>query len=129
MLVAMAVTFAAIATLAALGGGWVAQANEYGRTAALALLAIFGTVLILPTLSGYLTRPIVALGSRLSASASRNEQGEIIGSGLIGIALGFLWAPGAGPILGLVLTGAPLEGAMRALQCCCCPMLLVPLHH
>ena len=38
MLVGMAATFAAVATLAAVGGGWAVQANEYGRYAALALL-------------------------------------------------------------------------------------------
>ena len=30
LLVGMAVTFAAVATLAAVGGGWAVQANEYG---------------------------------------------------------------------------------------------------
>ena len=30
---------------------------------------------------------------------------------LIGVATGLLWAPCAGPILGLVLTGAALQGA------------------
>lgn len=30
----MAATFAAVATLAAVGGGWAVQANDYGRLAA-----------------------------------------------------------------------------------------------
>ena len=34
MLVGMAVTFAAVATLAAVAGAWVVDANEYGRTIA-----------------------------------------------------------------------------------------------
>ena len=38
MLTGMAATFAVVATLAAVGGGWAVQANEYGRYAALALL-------------------------------------------------------------------------------------------
>ena len=42
MLAGMALTFAAVATLAALGGGWLVAANEYGRLAALALMARFG---------------------------------------------------------------------------------------
>ena len=62
MLVAMAATFAAVATLAALGGGWAVEANQYGRTAALALLALFGLALLFPSLSERLTRPLVALG-------------------------------------------------------------------
>jgi cytochrome c biogenesis protein CcdA/thiol-disulfide isomerase/thioredoxin len=111
MLAGMAIMFAAIATLAAVGGGWVVQANEYGRIASMALLAIFGLTLVFPALSDYLTRPVVAIGNRLSASADQPQNNEILGAGLLGIALGFLWAPCAGPILGLVLTGAALEGA------------------
>jgi len=64
MLIGMAATFAAVATLAAVGGGWAVQANEYGRYAALALLALFGITLLFPALSDRLTRPVVALGSR-----------------------------------------------------------------
>jgi len=52
----MAATFAVIATLAAVGGGWVVQANEYGRYAAIALLALFGVTLLFPELSDRLTR-------------------------------------------------------------------------
>ena len=40
LLVGMALTFAAVATLAAVGGGWAVRANEIGRWAALALLAL-----------------------------------------------------------------------------------------
>ena len=35
MLVGMAATFAVVATLAAVGGGWAVEANQYGRIAAL----------------------------------------------------------------------------------------------
>src|SRR6185437_13427545 len=48
MLAGMAVTFAVIATLAAVGGGWAVQANEYGRYAAVVLLAAFGLILLFP---------------------------------------------------------------------------------
>src|SRR3990170_3261742 len=62
----MAVTFAAVASLAAIGGGWAVRANEIGRWAALLLLALFGIALIFPSISERMTRPLVALGSRLS---------------------------------------------------------------
>src|SRR5678816_4778726 len=62
MLVGMAATFALVATLAAVGGGWAVQANQAGRWAALVLLALFGIALIFPALSDRLTRPLVALG-------------------------------------------------------------------
>ena len=113
LLLGMAITFAGVATLAAVGGGWAVQANAYGRDAALVLLALFGLTLLFPHLSDALTRPLVALGSRLSESAAdRSRQGSSIApSFLLGVATGLLWAPCAGPILGLVLTGAALEGA------------------
>ena len=43
MLVGMTATFAAVATLAAVAGGWAVEANELGRVAALALLAVFAS--------------------------------------------------------------------------------------
>ncbi|MEO6298922.1 MAG: cytochrome c biogenesis protein DipZ [Paracoccaceae bacterium] len=110
MLIGMAVTFAAVASLAAVGGGWAVQANEYGRYAALALLAGFGLLMLFPALSDRVTRPVVALGSRLSTQA--DAQGvSFTGSLLLGVATGLLWAPCAGPVLGLILTGAALNGA------------------
>jgi cytochrome c biogenesis protein CcdA/thiol-disulfide isomerase/thioredoxin len=112
MLVGMALTFALVATLAAVGGGWVVQANQYGRIAAMVLLAVFGVLLLWPSLADHVTKPLVALGNRLSQSADAGgERGSVIGSALLGVAVGFLWAPCAGPILGLILTGAALQGA------------------
>jgi cytochrome c biogenesis protein CcdA/thiol-disulfide isomerase/thioredoxin len=111
MLLGMGLTFAVVATLAAVGGGWAVQANEYGRYTAIALLALFGVTLLFPELSDRLTRPLVALGGRLSESADRNESGSVWPSLLLGIATGLLWAPCAGPVLGLILTGAALQGA------------------
>src|ERR1700677_3495037 len=112
MLLGMGLTFAVVSTLAAVGGGWAVQANEYGRYIAIALLALFGVTLLFPELSDRLTRPLVALGGRLSESADRNENaGSVWPSLLLGIATGLLWAPCAGPVLGLILTGAALQGA------------------
>ena len=112
LLLGMGLTFAVVATLAAVGGGWAVQANEYGRYIAIALLAFFGVTLLFPELSDRLTRPLVALGGRLSESADRNENaGSVWPSLLLGIATGLLWAPCAGPVLGLILTGAALQGA------------------
>jgi len=109
----MALTFALVATLAAVGGGWAVAANQYGRAAALLLLALFGVTLLFPSLADRVMQPLVRLGSRLSESASANDQGRgaILPSFLLGIATGLLWAPCAGPILGLILTGAALQGA------------------
>ncbi|RFP92712.1 cytochrome c biogenesis protein DipZ, partial [Pseudomonas fluorescens] len=69
LLAGMAVTFALVASLAAVGGGWVVQVNQYGRWLALLCVALFGLTLLLPHLSERLTRPLVAAGSRLSQAA------------------------------------------------------------
>jgi cytochrome c biogenesis protein CcdA/thiol-disulfide isomerase/thioredoxin len=109
LLAGMALTFAIIATLAAAGGGWAVRANQYGRIAALVLLALFALMLLSRTLSDWLTRPLVAFGNRLTQNPSLS--GGIGGSLALGAATGLLWAPCAGPILGLVLTGAAIQGA------------------
>ncbi len=112
LLAGMALTFAAVATLAAVGGGWVTQANEYGRWVAIVLLGVFGLTLLLPRFADHLMRPFVSAGNRLSEFAQGDGQQVRAGSSfLLGIATGLLWAPCAGPILGLVLTGAALRGA------------------
>ena len=110
MLAGMALTFALIATLAAVGGGWAVHANQYGRIVALVVLAFLGLTLLSRRLAGWITRPFVALGSRLSQRSAKGED-SIWGSAGLGVATGLLWAPCAGPILGLLLTGAALKGA------------------
>jgi cytochrome c biogenesis protein CcdA/thiol-disulfide isomerase/thioredoxin len=114
LLVGMAATFAAVATLAAVGGGWAVHANQYGRVVAIALLAMFGVTLVLPALGDRITQPLVALGARLSRSADQRAEtlgSSVLSSMLLGVATGLLWVPCAGPVLGVVLTGAALQGA------------------
>ncbi|WP_280137768.1 cytochrome c biogenesis CcdA family protein, partial [Sinorhizobium glycinis] len=109
MLLGKVVTFAGVATLAAIGGDWAVQANEAGRYAAIVVLAVFGVMLLSPRIAAVVTRPAVALGNRLSQRAV--AKASVGASLLLGVATGLLWAPCAGPILGLVLTGAALHGA------------------
>ena len=111
MLIGMAVTFAGIASLAAVGGAWAVRINQYGRVLALVLLAAFAATLLSRHLADWMARPFVALGNRLlPLSAEGEAKGGLVASLLLGVATGFLWAPCAGPILGLVLTGAAISG-------------------
>jgi cytochrome c biogenesis protein CcdA/thiol-disulfide isomerase/thioredoxin len=111
LLIGMAATFAGIATLAAVGGAWAVRVNQYGRLLAMVLLAAFGATLLSRRLADGMARPFVALGNRLMPSgAEADAKVGWVPSLLLGVATGFLWAPCAGPILGLVLTGAAISG-------------------
>ena len=109
ILLGMAATFTVLASLAAVGGAWLIALNQYGRYAAMLLLLLMGLALVFPALSDRMMRPFVTFGGRLQQRADR--QASFKGSLLLGVAVGFLWAPCAGPILGLVLAGAALNGA------------------
>lgn len=109
ILIGMAVTFTALASLAAVGGAWLVGLNQYGRYAAMLLFLLLGLALVFPAFSERIMRPFVSVGGKLQQRA--DQQVSIKGSLLLGVAVGFLWAPCAGPILGLVLAGAALNGA------------------
>jgi cytochrome c biogenesis protein CcdA/thiol-disulfide isomerase/thioredoxin len=110
LLLGMSATFAGIATLAAVGGNWAVRLNDYGRCAALVVLAGLGVALLSRRAADFIARPFVAFGNRLSQAAGTNAAPTVLQSALLGVALGFLWAPCAGPILGLILTGAAING-------------------
>ncbi len=109
LLAGMCITFALVASLATVGGGWAVRANQFGRIAALVLFAVFGLTLLFSSLADRLSRPLVQLGNRLSRNSDSGA--SVLNSFLLGIGTGLLWAPCAGPILGLILTGAALQGA------------------
>jgi cytochrome c biogenesis protein CcdA/thiol-disulfide isomerase/thioredoxin len=110
MLAGMAITFAAIATLAAVGGSWAVRVNQYGRIVALVLLTAFAATLLSTRLADWLARPFVALGNQLAQPSAGSGKFGLVNSLLLGVATGLLWAPCAGPILGLILTGAAISG-------------------
>ncbi len=114
MLAGLALTFAAVISVATVSAGWVARANDIGRIAALVLLAVVGVSLLVPRVAEVAARPLVGLGARLQGWASRpraSGAGDVLGNVVIGSAVGLLWAPCAGPILGLVVSTAALSGA------------------
>ena len=73
LLVGMALTFAGVASLAALGGGWAVRANEVGRWIALAVMAALGLSLLIPAVGDRLMRPFVAAGSWLTDRVQRGS--------------------------------------------------------
>jgi len=105
----MALTFALISSLAVVSSEWVIQASNSSRYIALIVMSVFALSLISARIGDWLTRPFVMLGNRLDPDI-RNKTGPM-GSVMLGVATGLLWAPCAGPILGVILTGAMLQGA------------------
>ena len=126
MLLGMAATFAVVATLAAVGGGWAVDANQYGRVAALVMLAFFGLTLLFPEVSARVDaaargarRAAVAIGRRSRCGAARPSSRR--SCSVSRPACSGRRAPGR--CSGLILTGAALAGRERSnRRCCCSPM-------
>jgi cytochrome c biogenesis protein CcdA/thiol-disulfide isomerase/thioredoxin len=108
LLVGMALTFSIVAIAAAFGGHWVVRLNQGGRYVAMAVFLVLGITLLFPSIADTLTRPLVNAGSKLQGGPS--NEGGVGKSFVLGISTGLLWAPCAGPILGLILTGAAIQG-------------------
>jgi cytochrome c biogenesis protein CcdA/thiol-disulfide isomerase/thioredoxin len=109
LLIGMAATFAAVAGVATFAGAWVVRANQIGRIVAIVIFAVMGLALLFPSLAEFLSRPFVRLGARVQGN-SASEAPSVGRSLVLGMSTGLLWAPCAGPILGLILTGAALQG-------------------
>ncbi len=109
LLAGMAVTFALVAAVATFAGAWVVRANQIGRILAMVIFGVLGLALLFPGIAEFLSRPFVRLGGRVQGQSDQNP--SIGRSLLLGVSTGLLWAPCAGPILGLILTGAAIEGA------------------
>src|ERR1700685_2746450 len=86
LLAGMAVTFALVASLATIGGGWAVRANQFGRIAALVLFGIFGLTLLFSSLAERISRPLVQLGNRLSQGSGAGP--SIANSFLLGVGTG-----------------------------------------
>jgi cytochrome c biogenesis protein CcdA/thiol-disulfide isomerase/thioredoxin len=109
LLVGMAATFAAVAGVATFAGAWIVRANQVGRIIAIVIFALLGLALLFPSLAEYLSRPLVRLGGKVQGK-NGTEAPSIGRSLVLGMSTGLLWAPCAGPILGLILTGAAVQG-------------------
>ncbi|MGX1085787.1 cytochrome c biogenesis protein DipZ [Pseudomonas sp. AP3_22 TE3818] len=105
----MVLTFALVSSLAVVSTEWVIQASNTGRHVALFVMVLFALSLISARVGDWLARPFVLLGNRIDPD-SRKISGPLA-SIMIGVATGLLWAPCAGPILGVILTSAMLQGA------------------
>jgi len=108
LLAGMVLTFSVVAIAAAFGGHWIVRLNQGGRYAAMFVFLVLGLTLLFPSLADFLTRPLVRFGSNLQSGPA--EKSGVGKSFLLGVSTGLLWTPCAGPILGLILTGAAIQG-------------------
>ncbi|MGH7594228.1 MAG: cytochrome c biogenesis protein/redoxin [Gemmatimonadales bacterium] len=113
MLGGLALAFTAAALLATATVRWLLVADEIGRYGALALLAVVGVALLLPQTAVVMLRPATHLAASLLATPTR-DVAVTAHSVVIGVAIGVLWAPCAGPILGLLIAAAATSAVPRA---------------
>lgn len=89
----------------ALGLNSVAAALDFDpdvlRKAGLALLAVFGVLMIWPTAFERLAAPVAAAGDTAQRIVAADGN---FGGLLLGATLGLIWTPCAGPVLGAILT-------------------------
>lgn len=108
MLLGLAASFAATAAIGATAAHWLSSAAAVGRIVAVIVVATLGAALLLPAIAERLARPVVRLGASLSAAvaapgdraSSRPSPARHV---VLGVAVGMLWAPCAGPILALLV--------------------------
>ncbi|WEF26091.1 cytochrome c biogenesis protein/redoxin [Klebsiella aerogenes] len=111
LLLGMVLMFTAVSLLATAATGWLVSLTIVGRWLALGFLAVVAISLISPRMAGWLSSPVVALGNRINQQSYR---GGGLASLLAGLAIGLLWAPCAGPVLGAILSLAWLKGHSAA---------------
>ena len=112
MLGGLALAFTGAALIASATARWLLIANEIGRNAALLLLGFVGVTLLSTRAAEWLTRPVTRAGAALlGAPSGAATPGRNV---VIGMAIGLLWAPCAGPILGLLIAASATTGAPRA---------------
>lgn len=113
MLAGLVAAFVLVAVAGTAGAAWVAEAADVGRWVALVLLAVAGVALLSTRVAAVVTRPLVRLGAGLERRAAGLPGSPAAGPAseavparafALGAATGLLWAPCAGPVLGLVVT-------------------------
>ncbi|HZW36814.1 MAG TPA: cytochrome c biogenesis CcdA family protein, partial [Candidatus Deferrimicrobiaceae bacterium] len=107
----LAISFTVFGTVFSVFGTFLGLSNAALRYAAMAILLFFGFSLLWPRLWENLGTRMSALAQKIpGADRPPAEQGRS-GALLVGASLGLVWAPCAGPILGIIITLAAVQGA------------------
>lgn len=102
LLLGMVVMFTVVAMLVTVASDWIVKATAYGRGIALVFFAFAALALIFPSFAQRLAQPAVNLGNRLNFHS--NKTTGLASAFLAGLAVGLLWSPCAGPILGAIFS-------------------------
>ncbi|RHI05822.1 cytochrome c biogenesis protein DipZ [Enterobacter cloacae] len=128
LLAGMIVMFTLVALVATAASSWIAQATIAGRWVALVVLAIAALALIFPTFAQRIAGPAVSAGNLLNTRSGQTR--GTLSAFLAGLAVGLLWSPCAGPILGAIFSlniaghSAIATGALLAAYGSGCAMML-----
>jgi len=107
----LAISFTLFGAVFAVFGTFLGLSNAALRYAAMAILLFFGFSLLWPRLWERVGTRVGALAQKVpGAGRPPAEQGRG-GALLLGTSLGLVWAPCAGPILGIIITLAAVQGA------------------
>jgi cytochrome c biogenesis protein CcdA/thiol-disulfide isomerase/thioredoxin len=104
----MVLMFTGVSLLVTLASSGIVSLTLAGRWLALIFLALVGLSLLSQRVAQRLASPLVALGNRINDRSYRHAGG--FSALLAGLAIGLLWAPCAGPVLGAILSFAFLNG-------------------
>lgn len=105
----MVLMFTGVSLLVTVTSSWVVTLTVVGRWLALLFLALVGLSLLSTGIAQRLSAPLVALGNRINDRSYRQTGGA--SALLAGLAIGLLWAPCAGPVLGAILSVGFLSGS------------------
>lgn len=128
LLAGMIVMFTLVALVATAASNWIAQATIAGRWVALVVLAIAALALIFPTFAQRIAGPAVSAGNLLNTRSGQTR--GTLSAFLAGLAVGLLWSPCAGPILGAIFSlniaghSAIATGALLAAYGSGCALML-----
>jgi cytochrome c biogenesis protein CcdA/thiol-disulfide isomerase/thioredoxin len=107
----LATSFALFGTIFAVFKSFLGLTNGELRDAALAILLFFGLSLLMPRLWEHIGSTISTFIQRASWMSRLSAESGPAGTFLLGGALGLVWAPCAGPILGIILTLATVQAS------------------
>ncbi|MGK3223555.1 cytochrome c biogenesis protein/redoxin [Enterobacter soli] len=98
----MIVMFNLVAMLVTAASEWIVNATLIGRWVALLVLAIAALALIFPQFAQRIAGPAVSAGNALNNRSTQTR--GMLSAFLAGLAVGLLWSPCAGPILGAIFS-------------------------